>query len=102
MSSPPVPLQLRYVPASHLDLFWLGTHFSCLQRGAELTKDYLDACLADAQQTYLIETPVFAEYFLACYPEYREPLLRLVREGRVEVGACYVDRFETLCPEESL
>lgn len=95
-------LTIAYVPSSHLDLFWLGNYNTTLERGAHVIKTYLDRCLQSDDETFLLETTVFAEYFLNRYPDYRESLLKLVREGRVEVGAVYVDRWEHLIPGESL
>lgn len=91
-----------YVPSSHLDLFWLGNYNTTLERGAEVIKAYLDRCLSTEDETFLLETTVFAEYFWDRYPEYREPLLQLVRDGRVEVGTVFVDRWEHLTPGESM
>lgn len=93
---------LAYIPSSHLDLFWLGNYNTTLERGAHVIKVYLDRCLETKDETFLLETTVFADYFLHRYPEYREPLLQLVREKRVEVGAAFVDRWEHLTPAESI
>jgi len=90
-----------YVPSSHLDLFWLGNYNTTLERGAHVIKSFLDRCLATDDETFLLETTVFADYFLRKHPEYKKPLLRLIVEGRVEVGAVYVDRWEHLIPGES-
>ena len=94
-------LTFAYVPSSHLDLFWLGSYKTCLERGAHVIKTYLDRCLATPDETFLLETTVFADYFLRKYPEYRVPLLDLIQAGRVEVGTVYVDRWEHLVPGES-
>ncbi len=90
-----------YIPSSHLDLYWLGSYRTCLDRGAAVIKDYLDRCLANPEETFLIETVVFTEYFLDRYPEYREPLRQLVDEGRIEIGTVFVDRWEHLILGES-
>lgn len=94
-------LTFAYVPSSHLDLFWLGSYRTCLARGAHVIKTYLDRCLATPDETFLLETTVFAGYFLRKHPEYRQPLLDLIAAGRVEVGTVYVDRWEHLVPGES-
>jgi len=94
-------LTFAYVPSSHLDLFWLGSYKSCLARGAHVIKTYLDRCLATPDETFLLETTVFADYFLHKHPEYRQPLLDLIAQGRVEVGTVYIDRWEHLVPGES-
>ena len=92
---------ILYLPISHLDLFWLGSDKTCLARGAEVIKEYLDRCLT-TDETFLIDTTVFAADFLERHPDYREPLLELIRRGRVEIGAAYIDRWETLVTGESL
>lgn len=93
---------IAYIPSSHLDLFWLGNYKTCLERGASLIKDYLDRCLETPDETFLLETVVFGEYFLQKYPEYRANFLKLAAQGRLEVGSAFVDRWETLVPGESL
>jgi len=54
---------IAYIPSSHLDLFWLGTYKTCLERGAEVIRQYLDRCAQTTAETFLLETVVFAEYF---------------------------------------
>ena len=93
---------IAYIPVSHLDLFWLGTHKTCLERGTALIRQYVDRCCSTPDETFLLETVVFAQEFLRRYPEYREQLVRLVHAGRVEVGGAYVDRWEHLTLGESL
>ncbi len=94
--------KIVYIPSSHLDLYWLGNYKTCLERGAEVIRGYLDRCLATPDETFLLETVVFAEYFLEKHPEYRPAVLRLLAEGRLEVGSAYVDRWETLVGGEAL
>lgn len=91
-----------YLPSSHLDLFWLGNYKTCLERGAEIIRQYVERCTAASDETFLVDTVVFAEYFLARYPELRSAFLQLVAEGRFEIGCAYTDRWETLILGESL
>ena len=91
-----------YLPSSHLDLFWLGNYKTCLERGAEIIRQYVERCTVAADETFLLDTVVFADYFLARHPELREAFQRLVQEGRLEIGCAYVDRWETLILGESL
>jgi len=93
---------IAYLPSSHLDLFWLGNFKTCLERGAEIIRQYVERCGETPDETFLLDTVVFAEYFLERHPELRDLFLQLVREGRLEVGAAYVDRWETLILGESL
>ncbi len=91
-----------YVPGSHLDLYWLGSYLTCLARGDTIIQGYLDRCLQHPDETFAIETVVFVDHFLTTHPEYRPELLRLLREGRVDIGAAFVDRWENLVLGESL
>ncbi|HQY92654.1 glycoside hydrolase family 38 C-terminal domain-containing protein [Caldilinea sp.] len=91
-----------YLPSSHLDLFWLGNYKTCLERGAEIIRQYVERCIAASDETFLVDTVVFAEYFLARYPDLRSAFLQLVAEGRFEIGCAYTDRWETLILGESL
>ena len=91
-----------YLPSSHLDLFWLGNYKTCLERGAEILRQYVERCMAARDETFLVDTVVFAEYFLQRHPELRNAFLQLVREGRFEIGCAYIDRWETLILGESL
>ena len=92
---------IAYIPSSHLDLFWLGNYKTCLARGAEVIRAYIDRCLVTEDATFLLESVVFAAHFLEQYPDYQDALIHLVREGRVEVGAAYIDRWENLILGES-
>lgn len=92
---------IAYIPSSHLDLFWLGNYKQCLDRGADLIKGYLDRCAQTPDETFVIESAIFAQEFLRKYPEYRLPLVELVGAGRVEVSAAYIDRKEHLPLAES-
>ncbi|MBZ0304256.1 MAG: hypothetical protein K8J31_31260 [Anaerolineae bacterium] len=92
---------LAYIPSSHLDLFWLGNYKTCLERGADVIKQYVERCREHPEETFLLETVVFADYFLQRYPECRADFLHLVAAGQIEVGAAYIDRWETLILGES-
>jgi alpha-mannosidase len=93
---------LAYITASHLDLFWLGHLFSCLERGTEVVRQYVDDLLAHPERTYFIETAIFAEELVRKHPDYREKMKQLLREGRLEIGAAFVDRKENATGGESL
>jgi hypothetical protein len=90
-----------YLPSSHLDLFWLGNYKTCLERGAEILRQYVERCQAAPDETFLVDTVVFAEYFLNRYPDLTDAFRALVAEGRFEIGCAYIDRWETLIPGES-
>jgi hypothetical protein len=95
------PTRIAYLPGSHLDLYWLGSYRTCLDRGAEIIDGYLQRCLDHPDETFLIETVVFTEHFLRTHPDREAALSRLLAQGRVEIGAAYVDVWESLVLGES-
>jgi alpha-mannosidase len=76
-----------YIPRSHLDLFWLGNYKTCLDRGLEIIQQYIDRCRETSNETFLLDTVVFAEYFWQQRPEYRQDFIRLAQAGRLVIGA---------------
>lgn len=90
------------IPSSHLDLFWLGDYRNCLRRGDDVIRSYLDRAVESGDETFVIDTAIFAEHFLREHPEYEERVRRLIKEGRLEIGAAYIDRWENLVLGESI
>lgn len=98
----PESRRVAIMPSSHLDLFWLGDYRNCLRRGEEIMRSYLDRAVESGDETFVIDTAIFAEHFMRENPEYVEVARKLVREGRLEVGSAYIDRWENLVLGESL
>lgn len=98
----PMPQRVSLIPTSHLDLFWLGDYRRCLSRGDEVLGHYIDRCLQHPDETFQIDTVIFLEHFLDSHPEREADVRRLFDEGRLEVGAAYVDRWENLVCGETL
>ncbi len=93
--------QFIYIHESHLDLFWIGDFRYCLERGRHVIKQYLDRCLEYPDESFLLETAVFLEHFLGKHPDYEETVRKLWQEGRLDIGAAYVDIMEHLVLGES-
>lgn len=93
-------MKVHFIHESHLDLFWLGTSKTCLNRGSEILKQYIDRCQG-TDETYLIETVVFLKYFLEKYPEYTEVVQKLWQNQQVDFGVAYVDVWQNLVLGES-
>ncbi len=93
--------RFNYIHESHLDLFWIGDYRFCLERGRHVIKQYVDRCLECPDETFLLETVVFLEHFLKEHPDYEDAVKKLWAEGRLDVGAAYVDVLEHLVPGES-
>lgn len=93
--------QFMYIHESHLDLFWIGDYRFCLERGRHVIKQYIDRCLEHSDESFLLETVVFLEHFLRKHPDYRQAVLKLWHEGRLDVGAAYIDILEHLVLAES-
>lgn len=91
-----------FIPSSHLDLFWLGDYRNCLRRGDEVIESYLDRLDASADETFVIDTAIFAEHYLRTHPQDEERIQRLLGEGRLQIGAALIDRWENLVLGESI
>ncbi len=95
------PVDIRIVHSTHLDLYWIGSQAVCLEKGAKIIDDALQIALVDESFCFFIETVRFLEYYLSRYPHHKDALLRLMDEGRFEVGAAYTDRMENMHDGES-
>jgi alpha-mannosidase len=93
--------QFIYMYQSHLDLFWLGNYHTCLERGSNVMKQYIDRCREHQDETYLIETVVFLRHFLRSYPEYKEIVKEMWSKGQIDIGCAYVDVWQNLVLGES-
>jgi len=93
--------QFVYIHESHLDLFWLGSYHTCLERGNHILKQYLDRCTLYDDETFLIETVVFLKHFLQTHPEYREIVKRLWSRGQIDIGCAYIDAWQNIVLGES-
>lgn len=94
--------RISIIPTSHLDLFWLGDYRNCLSRGDGLIRRYLDRADESGNETFVIDTAIFAEHFLMTHPHYEPLVRRLIAEKRLEIGGAYIDRWENLVLGESL
>ena len=56
--------QFIYIHESHLDLFWLGSYQTCLERGNHILKQFIDRCKEFKDESFLLETVVFLQHFL--------------------------------------
>ncbi|MFI7066703.1 hypothetical protein ACIBL3_37290 [Kribbella sp. NPDC050124] len=92
---------IAIIPTSHLDLFWLGDYRNCLRRGDQVIASYLDRAVT-SDETFVIDTAIFAEHFLTTHPEYEQVVRDLLADGRLEIGAAYIDRWENLVLGETL
>lgn len=93
---------IHFMLASHMDLFWMAPPRDCLDRGCDIINRALDLCLRHGEYCFYIETTVFVDYYLSRFPQNRTLLQKLIAENRLEIGACYVDRYEHMHGGESI
>ena len=87
---------------THCDLFWMGTHTECLERGTQIQRHALDLMERYPEYCYYIETTLFADYHLRQFPQDQARMKRLIDNGQLEIGACFVDRVEHIHGGESI
>lgn len=86
--------EIHFMMASHMDLYWMGNARDCLDRGAEIIARAIWLCNKYEDYKFYVETTVFADWFLKVHPELKERFIELFHQGRIEIGGCYVDRYE--------
>jgi alpha-mannosidase len=92
------------IPFSHLDLMWAGTLEECLSRGGRITTKAIEIANRHPEFRFLLEDGVFAADYVDAHrgaPEVAE-LKRLVKEGRIEIGAEWVGIYQNLPRGEAL
>ena len=87
---------------SHMDLHWMAPPRDCLDRGCDIINRALKLCEQYPEYCFYIETTVFTEYYLSRFPQNKAVLQKLMDDGRLEIAACYVDRFEHVYSGESI
>ncbi len=93
---------IHFMLGSHMDLYWMAPPRDCLDRGCDIINRALGLCQQYEDYRFYIETTVFAEYYLSRFPEKKALLQKLISENRLEIGACYVDRYEHMHGGESI
>lgn len=70
---------------SHLDLFWAGTRAECLSRGNRVINTALMLLEKYPEYRFMLESTNFIEFFLDCFPEKKELMIKLAKSGRLEI-----------------
>ena len=83
--------EVYIVPHAHLDLTWLGTPAQCTRNNNAVIAAALDLLGAHPDYRYTIECVRPLEQFLESQPGRVDEVRRYYSEGRLEVGAQYVD-----------
>ncbi len=92
---------VHIVPGSHFDLGWCGSPAECLAYGDEIIRSAIDAIVGDwPGYRFTVEYSLFAEHFLASYPEYLGTVRALVEAGRLEIGASVTGMMEQVLDGE--
>jgi len=97
-----MPARVAVIPGSHLDLFWLGDYRNCLRRGDDLIRQYLARCRDTADETFVIDTVIFAQHFVENNPDWVPLVRQLLAEHRLEIGSAYIDHRENLVLGEAM
>jgi hypothetical protein len=94
--------KIYYIHSAHLDLFWMGNVEYCMDRGSKIIDAAVEDLAARDEKHFTIESVRFLEYYLYRYPQKAETVRRLLKNGQLEVAACYTDRLENHYDGESL
>ncbi len=92
------PVEVYFVPFSHLDFFWGGTREECLARGNGIIAQAIKLARESAEFRFLLEDDVFVANYLDSHegmPEVEE-FKHLVKEGRIEIAPKWAAIFQGL------
>lgn len=100
----PIASDVYVVSFSHLDLMWGGTREECLSRGNRIINKAIQIARLYPQFRFLLEDEVFVASYVDSHrgsPEL-EDLKRLVKDGRIELGAEWAGTYQNLPRGEAL
>ena len=93
---------VHVVPGSHFDLGWVAAPAECLTYGDEIIRSAIDAILgAQPGYRFTVEYSLFADHFLASYPEYLDRARELVAADKLEVCASVTGMMEQVLDGEA-
>ena len=95
-------IHISFMLGSHMDLYWMAPPRDCLDRGCDIINEALALCERYPDYCFYIESTVFTEYYMSCFPENKARLAALLEQNRLEIAACYVDRYEHMHGGESI
>ena len=94
--------EVYVVPGAHFDLGWCASIGETLAYGADLIRRAVDEITGPHPgYRFTIEYALFLKHFLKRYPEYRETTLRLLDEGKLEVGSTMTGAIEQILDGET-
>ncbi len=89
--------------SSHQDIAWMDSPEKCIiERDTMLLTPLIDHALQDSLYRFDIEDVLMVREYLARHPDRKADLARLLREGRISVGASYNMPYEDMYSGESL
>ena len=96
-ASAPRSWDVYVVPGAHFDLGWCASIGESLAYGVDLIRRAVDEITGPhPEYRFTIEYALFLRQFLTRYPEYRETVLRLLDEGRLEVCSTMTGAMEQI------
>ncbi|MBI3972007.1 MAG: hypothetical protein HY332_12015 [Chloroflexi bacterium] len=94
--------EVYVVPGAHFDLGWCASIAETLAYGADLLRRVIDEITGPhPDYRFTVEYALFLKYFLRLYPDYRERVLRLLDEGKIEVCSTMTGAMEQILDGET-
>jgi alpha-mannosidase len=96
-SDPPAP-DVYFTPFSHLDFYWGGTREECLARGNDIIAKAIRLAKQSPDFRFMLEDENFVANYVDSHKGSAEltDLLRLVKEGRIEIAPKWAAIFQAL------
>ncbi|MBI9062227.1 MAG: hypothetical protein JEZ14_09570 [Marinilabiliaceae bacterium] len=89
--------------SSHQDIAWMDDVEKCiLERDTMLITPMIKEGLAKTEYSFDIEDALMIEEYLHRHPERKEDIISLIDQGKITVGATYIQPYEEMYSGESL
>jgi len=89
--------------SSHQDIAWMDDVEKCiLERDTMLITPMIKEGLAKTEYSFDIEDALMIEEYLQRHPDSKEDIISLIGQGKITVGATYIQPYEEMYSGESL
>jgi alpha-mannosidase len=101
---PPAPPEgtIHILQGFHCDPVWVSDQHHYNLISLENVRMQADGCLADENYKAFVHELDYLRNFMDEYPEYRDEMFKLVKEGRMLVGSSYSEPNENNCSGEGI
>jgi len=93
---------LLVIPGSHFDLGWCASPAETFAYGDLIIREAIDAIIGKYPEfRFTVEYALFLKHFLDTYPQYKEIVKQLIKDGKLEVSALWTGMMDQIMDGEA-